>query len=174
MNEASTRSTLGAAIKARRRQLGWSQEELAARVAARGDVAFRQTDVSRLERGKVGLPRCQRLAHIAAVLGYSPGELLALSGWADERVAPSTDQPAAPVGPPVVAVSGSSLPKAPVVSPAETRLTAELARLSELMAQSAAIRGRSREVLQQCETTRALYDGVIWMRGRQERKRPMG
>ena len=65
---STTSSTLGMVIKARRRELGWSQEELAARVAAQGDAAFRQTDVSRLERGKVSLPRRQRLGHIAAAL----------------------------------------------------------------------------------------------------------
>ena len=48
--------TLGDAIRARRLELGWTQEELAERIAV-GDETFRQSDVSRLERGKVALPR---------------------------------------------------------------------------------------------------------------------
>jgi transcriptional regulator with XRE-family HTH domain len=82
MDQAETSRSLGAVIKARRQELEWTQEELAERVIAHGDDAFRQSDVSRLERGKVGRPHRDRLAHIAAVLGLSPGELLARSGWA--------------------------------------------------------------------------------------------
>jgi transcriptional regulator with XRE-family HTH domain len=80
MNTATT-SSLGATIKRRRRERGWSQEEFAARVASRGDWTFRQSDVSRLERGKVLLPHRERLTLIAAVLELPLGELLARSGW---------------------------------------------------------------------------------------------
>ena len=70
--------SLGEAIRTRRQELGWSQEELAERI---GD-GVRQADVSRLERGRVVLPRRQRMERIAAALGLSLGELLARSGWA--------------------------------------------------------------------------------------------
>ena len=76
------RRSLGATIKACRRELGWTQAELAERVAAHGDWTFRQSDVSRLERRLVTLPHRERLIHIAAVLGVPLGELLACSGWA--------------------------------------------------------------------------------------------
>jgi transcriptional regulator with XRE-family HTH domain len=81
MVEQNDRKTLGKAIKARRLELGWSQEELAQRMIDHGDVTFRQSDVSRLERGKVVLPHRERLEHLAAVLGLSLGEILARSGW---------------------------------------------------------------------------------------------
>ena len=81
MDDQNDRQTLGEAIKARRLELGWSQEELAQRMIDHGDVTFRQSDVSRLERGKVVLPHRERLEHLAAVLGLSLGEILARSGW---------------------------------------------------------------------------------------------
>jgi transcriptional regulator with XRE-family HTH domain len=83
-----TARSLGDTIKARRKEFGWSQAEFAERVATHGDWTFGQSDVSRLERGNVSLPRRERLVHIAAVLGYPLGELLVRSGWvgADEVV----------------------------------------------------------------------------------------
>ena len=83
--------TLGATIRARRLELGWTQEELARRIAGDGEF-LGQSDVSRLERGRIGLPRRRRLERIAAVLGLPLGELLACSGWAH------ADQAAEPHG----------------------------------------------------------------------------
>src|SRR5688572_24178143 len=74
--------TLGGAIRRRRAELGWTQEQLAARISAEGEYV-RQSEVSRLERDRVGLPRRARLERIAAALGLSLGELLARSGWAE-------------------------------------------------------------------------------------------
>ena len=86
--------TLGAAIRDRRAELGWTQEDLAVRangIAGEGEPDYRewmrQSDVSRLERGKVGLPRRQRLERIAAALGLPLGELLARSGWSGAAAA---------------------------------------------------------------------------------------
>jgi len=73
---AESRS-LGDAIRIRRLELGLSQEELAERIAP--DV--RQSDVSRLERGKILFPRIERLNQIAAALGMSIGALLIEAGW---------------------------------------------------------------------------------------------
>ena len=50
MDKSDDRKTLGEAIKARRLERGWSQEELARRMVDHGDLTFRQSDVSRLER----------------------------------------------------------------------------------------------------------------------------
>jgi transcriptional regulator with XRE-family HTH domain len=72
--------SLGGVIRARRKELGWTQEELAERVSAL-DEYVRQSDISRIERGEIMLPRRQRLERIAAALELSLGELLALSGW---------------------------------------------------------------------------------------------
>lgn len=75
------KSPLGDAIKARRVALGWTQEELAARVSVDGEY-LRQSEISRIENGRIALPRRERLERIANVLGLSLGELLSLSGWA--------------------------------------------------------------------------------------------
>ena len=77
--------SLGEAIRLRRLELRMSQEELAERIGP--DV--RQSDVSRLERGKIVFPRLERLNQIAAALGMSIGTLLIESGWFhDEENAP--------------------------------------------------------------------------------------
>lgn len=73
---AESRS-LGEAIRLRRLELGMSQEELAERIGP--DV--RQSDVSRLERGKILFPRLERLNQIASALGMSIGALLIEAGW---------------------------------------------------------------------------------------------
>jgi transcriptional regulator with XRE-family HTH domain len=86
--------TLGEAIRLRRAELGLTQEELAERIGEE----VRQSDISRLERGKIGLPRAERLARIAEALDLPMGELLARSGWAgaDEAFV-ETDDPVPPV-----------------------------------------------------------------------------
>src|SRR5215207_8184572 len=76
---AESRS-LGEAIRLRRLELGMSQEELAERIGP--DV--RQSDVSRLERGKILFPRLERLNQIAAALGMTIGALLIEAGWFTE------------------------------------------------------------------------------------------
>lgn len=73
---AESRS-LGEAIRLRRLELGMSQEELAEQIGP--DV--RQSDVSRLERGKILFPRLERLNQIATALGLSVGSLLIEAGW---------------------------------------------------------------------------------------------
>lgn len=73
---AESRS-LGEAIRLRRLELGMSQEELAEQIGP--DV--RQSDVSRLERGKILYPRLERLNQIASALGMSIGALLTEAGW---------------------------------------------------------------------------------------------
>ena len=71
--------SLGAAVKARRIELGLSQQDVADRVAD----GMTQPDVSALERADVKLPRRPRLERIAAALEMPMSELLARSGWAD-------------------------------------------------------------------------------------------
>jgi transcriptional regulator with XRE-family HTH domain len=76
-SEMAESRSLGEAIRLRRLELGMSQEELAERIGA--DV--RQSDVSRLERGKILFPCLERLNQIATALGMSIGTLLVEAGW---------------------------------------------------------------------------------------------
>jgi len=82
------KATLGGVVRQRRRELGLTQEELAERIG--GNV--RQSDISRLERGGIGLPRRDRLEAIAAALDVTPGFLLLRSNWFGE--AESAEKPA--------------------------------------------------------------------------------
>jgi transcriptional regulator with XRE-family HTH domain len=82
--------TLGQVILARRAELGWTQEQLAERI---GDNV-RQSEISRLERDHIGLPRRYRLEQIARALDIPLGELLLRSGWAG---AGAVDESSAPV-----------------------------------------------------------------------------
>ena len=158
MAEMEAQRTLGAAIRARRRQLGWSQEDLARRIADHGDEAFRQSDVSRLELGKVTLPRRERLEHIAAILGLSLGHLLARSGWTGAATAFATE-PSANAAEQDARPDRAPAPTTPAAS--ERRATDSMLvsqNLRQLIEQSRETRSRTREVLRQCEATRALYE----------------
>jgi transcriptional regulator with XRE-family HTH domain len=77
----SVRAALGSVIKARRIELGWTQEQLAERISADGEYV-RQSEISRIENGRIALPRRERLERLAQVLELPLGELLARSGWA--------------------------------------------------------------------------------------------
>jgi transcriptional regulator with XRE-family HTH domain len=70
-------ATLGETIRARREELGLTQEQLAERI---GENA-RQADISRLEHDGVTLPRRERLEGLAAALDLDLGVLLSRSGW---------------------------------------------------------------------------------------------
>src|SRR5687768_13060092 len=72
-----TAITLGHVIRTRRLELGLTQEELADRIGER----LTQSDISRIERGTIALPRRQRLEELATALGLGLGELLIRSGW---------------------------------------------------------------------------------------------
>ena len=74
--------TLADLIRQRRIEMGLTQEQLADRIG----LGTRQADISRLERGRVGLPRRERLERIAAALELPLGELLVRSGWAGADV----------------------------------------------------------------------------------------
>jgi transcriptional regulator with XRE-family HTH domain len=75
-------ASLGEVIRGRRIRLGLTQQDLAARTG----MIIRQSDVSRLERNQIGLPRRDRLEQIATALDYSVGELLAASGWVGAEI----------------------------------------------------------------------------------------
>lgn len=65
-------TTIGSRIKARRRELGISQRELASRMGYTD-----HTTITRIEAGKVDPPQ-SRIAAFAKALGTTPGHLL---GW---------------------------------------------------------------------------------------------
>lgn len=78
--------TLGQAIRERRIELGLTQEQLAERI---GD-SVRQSEISRLERDHITLPRRSRLELIAGALDLPVGVLLAHSGWAGAEAIDTT------------------------------------------------------------------------------------
>lgn len=68
---------LGRLVAARRDAIGMTQDELAARIGSK------QSYVSQLEKGKIGLPGIKRLSQISFALGVSISELLMNSSWPD-------------------------------------------------------------------------------------------
>jgi len=95
VRESGKSVCVGEVIRARRRDLGITQEELAIRVRSYG-IEIRQSDISRLEQGRVNLPRFARLQCIAEALSMPVGEFLARAGWdgADEALRDDADEPA--------------------------------------------------------------------------------
>ena len=82
---------------------------------------MRQSDISRIERGKVGLPRRARLARIAAALELPLGELLARSGWVGaDTVFAAERRPRRPVDPPAM-LDRLPVPVATTAPPAPAR-----------------------------------------------------
>jgi transcriptional regulator with XRE-family HTH domain len=158
MDEQNDRRTLGEAIKARRLELGLSQEELARRMVDHGDQTFRQSDVSRLERGKVALPHRDRLEHMAAVLGLSLGELLARSGWSGwcdrsvEAIVPADAN--GPGDAPIVVLDARD----PVKWTDWEEPASGDARLREALAQSRRTIARSEHVLKQAKMLQANFE----------------
>ncbi|MFN8592591.1 MAG: helix-turn-helix domain-containing protein [Thermomicrobiales bacterium] len=157
--------SLGTAIKARRLALGLSQEALAERVVKQGDGAFRQSDVSRLERGKVALPHRDRLRHIAAALGISPGELLASSGWAGMEPAPEGKEPRAVLPAPVIVPRPESRPgpivparSEPELPPTVLPLLDALGRMRAAISDAEGIRQDTRRIMATSEALRTLYN----------------
>ena len=71
---------LGNYVRERRQDLELSQEQLAERVGG----AYSQSDISRLERGQIELPRLGTISRLAAALEVPVGNLLIASGWFDE------------------------------------------------------------------------------------------
>src|SRR4028119_414126 len=68
---------LGTYVRERRQDLGLSQEQLSVRVSA----TYGQSDISRLERGHVELPRLETLIQLSGALEVPVGNLLIASGW---------------------------------------------------------------------------------------------
>lgn len=72
--------SLGEVIRRRRCELGLTQEALAERIGG----GMRQSDVSKVERGEVTLPRRRRLEQIAAALETSLGTMMTEAGWLED------------------------------------------------------------------------------------------
>ena len=159
--EAHTRAcTLGATIRDRRRELGWSQEELAERVRETGG-RMRQSDVSRLEQGRVVLPHADRLGGIAAALGLPVGELLARSGWTGAAAAFAAS--AAP--PETVALdplpnhdAGTRAVQAGPARPPLRTLEVAAPRLREAIARARETEARTAVILDRCALSLAAGD----------------
>ena len=74
-------NALGNYVRQRRQDLNLSQEQLAERIS----VNCCQSDISRIERGHVRLPRLSTMASLAAALEISVGNLLIVTGWFDHE-----------------------------------------------------------------------------------------
>jgi len=150
MDEPTRYRTLGETIRARRVDLGWTQEEPAVRITGKGDVCH-QSDVSRLEHGRVGLPRRARLERIAAALDLAVGDLLARSGWAGAGAAFQATDVAAPPAENRRVIAPLSAVDAPLaVSIPRSDIGA---RLHEAVADAHELRARSAELLRTSATT---------------------
>jgi transcriptional regulator with XRE-family HTH domain len=166
-------ASLGQIIRARRAALGLSQEMLAARVRdLGGDIT--QADVSRIELGRVELPRRRRLERLASALGLSLGELLEASGWmgaverfnaADPPLAPQPRASFAPEQPSPRELQPAPSPDWPVLtydapSPMDTlvRLRTAISRAHEPV-------DRAARLLHDCQETAERWDlGLPWGR----------
>jgi transcriptional regulator with XRE-family HTH domain len=73
-------SAIGNYVRERRQDLGLSQEQLAERVGG----TYGQSDISRIERGHIELPRLATMVSLAASLEVPVGDLLIASGWFNE------------------------------------------------------------------------------------------
>jgi transcriptional regulator with XRE-family HTH domain len=74
-------SAIGNYVRERRQDLGLSQEQLAERVGG----TYGQSDISRIERGHIELPRLATMVSLAASLEVPVGDLLIASGWFNEE-----------------------------------------------------------------------------------------
>ena len=162
MTGPATRPALGQVVRARRIALEMSQEELAARVTDLGSP-ISQADISRIELGKVALPRRRRLEHLARALGLTPGELLAASGWAGaaERIDVLTSTvapPPAPQPPPTPVASEPHVtwqgPAWPSHEPIDAQAAiAAVQRLRSAIAQAQEPIADAARLLQDCRAT---------------------
>lgn len=104
-------NALGNFVRERRQDLNLSQQQLAERVGGN----YGQSDVSRIERGQIELPRLATMVSLAAALEISIADLLIASGWFDHKHF-------AAVSPPDAAPDG--LPLTDVLSEIDTELEA--------------------------------------------------
>jgi transcriptional regulator with XRE-family HTH domain len=150
-------ASLASLVSERRRALGLTQEELARRIGG----GIRQSDVSRIERGRVELPRRERLERLARALELPVGELLIRSGWTgadweatstrrtDESTALAGHADRSPV--PTAAELGppgrhAAQPMDDARGPYSPRLRDAIARANELYEQSLDVRRRAAEL----------------------------
>lgn len=77
VNLMELEQSLGRAIRQRRLDLGLSQVEVAERMGSE----FRQSDISRIEQGRVQFPRPQLLMALAGSLNISIIDLMVEAGW---------------------------------------------------------------------------------------------
>ena len=71
---------IGMFVRQRRQDLGLSQEQLAELVGG----SYGQSDISRIERGHIELPRMDTLVRLASALKVPVGDLLIASGWFED------------------------------------------------------------------------------------------
>ena len=131
--------TLGDFIRARRQDLGLSQQQLAERVS----MTYSQADISRLERGFTELPRLETLSKLSEALEVPVGDLLIAAGWFDDG--PCTLIPAS---------SEAVDPNTLVVS-VLNEIEAELETILDLEGEAKSRSDRLRSLIQELKTTSA-------------------
>ncbi len=124
----------------------------------------RQAEVSRLECGRVGLPRRQRLTRIAAALDLSVGELLVSAGWAGADVAFGGPDPAGVAPPPSTPTSPATM-ATPLEEPGADRIV-HLQPLWAAIERSRVLQQRTAQLL---EDSAAL--ALRWQDGESRRHR---
>jgi transcriptional regulator with XRE-family HTH domain len=149
------RFSLGAVIRQRRLELGWTQEELAERISTDGEYV-RQSEISRIENGRVELPRHERLLRLAEVLDLPAGELLARSGWVGAaELLRDGGNSMTPVHPSQPVNGDAGAPKAKALnSPTTENLRRALASLHEQTDRLNRNRERAAEILDQVQRPR--------------------
>jgi len=165
MTAQHARPNLGQVVRARRIALGLSQEALAVRVSDLGSE-IDQADISRIELGKVDLPRRRRLEHLAAALELSLGELLEASGWvgAAERFVDDTNVPSPPHESPKSTPVAAPVPDLPAI-PTLRRVTLDppatmeaILRLRTAVIVSQDSVARADQLLKDCQETAKRWD----------------
>ena len=74
------KNAIGHFVRERRQDLGLSQEQVAERMGG----SYGQSDISRIERGHIELPRVGTLIRLGSALDVPVGDLLIASGWFED------------------------------------------------------------------------------------------
>jgi len=122
-------NALGNFVRERRQDLNLSQEQLAERVGGN----YGQSDVSRIERGQIELPRLGTMVSLAAALEVSIADLLVASGWFDHRHFAAAPPAPAPDGLPLTNVLSEIDTELEAIRELERQATARSQQLQRMI-----------------------------------------
>jgi transcriptional regulator with XRE-family HTH domain len=154
--------SLGQAVRKRRDALGLTQEELAERMSQLGDEFIRQSDISRIERGLVQMPRLNRLEILAQVLEMDLTSLFVSAGWLRDTQGESERRPSVTLNDPEGDAPRAPLPSTTIhevrdraVRNAYRHLMEALGDFQTREEEFARRKARFREMVEQFEDVRA-------------------